>query len=73
MGQAGGLGGWEGGKMLDRKSTLSDMISSVRLGARDISRTCVRALRAQTHPDRPSDHLKKTPISLCLKSTVGFV
>lgn len=58
-GPAGGLGGWEGGKMLDRKSTLSDMISSAGPGARDISRTGNRALGAQTHPHHPSDHLKK--------------
>lgn len=63
-GQAEGLGGWEGGKMLDRKSTLSDMISSVGPVARDISRSRVRALGAQTHP---SDHLKKPPISQRLK------
>lgn len=47
------------GKMLDRKSTLSDMISSAGPGARDISRTCNRILGAQTHPHHPSDHLKK--------------
>lgn len=40
--------------MLDKKSTLSDMISSAGPGARDISRTCNRA-----HPHHPSDHLKK--------------